>query len=254
MKKIRPYIITGLACGLFFLGTNAWNDIFGTSRFSNYYDWYNGSMSYKYFKITFRPVGTGHAKAENISLPILHYGYNLANNEILKANILQSEIPKSDLRNIFYDTTQFQILSPDSIYLGWISLRGNFFSFPFSNEYGFELTNYKAYKGEDSEIKKYETLRNWKQPFTWYAWASLLLPITFMTALLCLIAIPELEGKQLFIPFLILILYLIPACYIAFMDYEEDGWPVIISICTGILFATCIWMLYRWKANIYWGW
>jgi hypothetical protein len=252
MKKIRPYIFSGLICGFFFLGTIACNDITGISRVPNYYDWYNGSMSYQYFKITFRP--TGNATAENLSLPILHYGYNLKYNAILKAKILQSEIPEKDLNQIFYDTARFYQLSPDSIYLGWISLRGNFLSFPFSDKYGFKLTDYTTYVGDDNEVVKYKTLVNWKEPFTLYAWASLLLPIAFMVAWLSLFAVPELEKTDVLIPFLFLMIYSILAAYIGWMDYEENGWPVIISICSGILIITSLWMLYRLKTNKSWGW
>jgi hypothetical protein len=248
MKKIPSFVFAGFIFGFMILAMQSCSDGFGISKVANYYDTYRGSMSYRYYKITFRP--TGKASVQGLSVPILHYGYNLRKNAILKANILQSEIPEKDLKKIFYDTTRFTNLSPDSIYLGWISLRGNYLLFPFSDEYGFKLTDYTTYTGEDEEVLHYPTLPDWKKPMTLYAWASLLTPSFYLMAFISIFFMVDFQKLEAVIPLGFSILYAVPAYYVGWMDYsEEKEWPILILICSGILILVYLFFLYRWATG-----
>lgn len=243
MKKLFPYNLAGFFIGLLFILASACSDKLEYSRVSHYYDIYDGSMSYSYFKVKFKPTGT--ASVERISSPVMHYGYNLTDNVILKANIIESQIPEKDLKHIFYDTLEFSTLHPDTIYSGWISLRGNYLTFPFSDEYGFKLTNVWA----DSNNEKYTSLPQWKTPFLRYAWACYLLPFAFFIALAGLIAIPELKKLEIILPLVQILTYLIPAAYVAYMDYNEYGFPYLITIMASVLLISYFVLFYRWATD-----
>ena len=243
MKKLLPFNLAGFLVGLLFIVSNACSDKLEYSRISDYYDKYDGSMSYSYFKIKFKPTVT--TSIENISSPVIHYGYNLTNNVIVKANIIESQIPEKDIKYIFNDTTLFRKLSPDTVYSGWIGFRGNYLTFPFADAYGFKLTNVWA----DSGGEKITSLPDWKAPLLKYAWACYLLPFTFFIAFASLFAIPKLKKSEIVIPFLLILSYFLPAAYVASMDYHELGFPYLTTILASILAGFYFIMLYKWATN-----
>ncbi|GAA4368458.1 hypothetical protein GCM10023185_41220 [Hymenobacter saemangeumensis] len=48
----------------------------GLSRVSNYFDHYQGSMSWAHYRVAFRPQGTGQQPAPDLWFPNWRYGFN----------------------------------------------------------------------------------------------------------------------------------------------------------------------------------
>lgn len=244
MARLYTSSLVGFIFALLFMGMNACSDALGVSRVKDYYDEYYGDMSYSYYKITFRPNAPTES-VEDISVPVLHYGYNLENNRILKAKILQCEIPQEDIEYIFYDAKRYGNLSPDSIYLGWIGLRGNYLGFPFKSKYGFQLTNYTTYSGDDAQVFKYNTLpASWSDQFVLYALACWLMYCTFAIAFVDIANLPEYTAKERLQPLIFIGLYGLIAAYVSSVDYEYSGFPIISAILFGLMIGGYIWQLF----------
>ncbi|SFB94015.1 hypothetical protein SAMN05421780_10239 [Flexibacter flexilis DSM 6793] len=241
MKTIFGIVLAGLLLGIVFTGITLLSEIFGLSRISDYFSTYSGSMSYKYYKITFRPIAK--QSVEDISFPNLKYGYELDDNKLLKVNVLQSEIPYQNIEYIFYNTKNISAtFSPDSIYLAWVGIRGNYFSFPFRDKYGFQITQVSAYVGADEEVSIYPTLEaNWANGLKLYAWVSIFLETLFLMALVSLLNMDEPNRYARFFPILFIVLFGAAGLYVDYVDYEAMGWPIFRPILILLLIG---WYLY----------
>lgn len=243
MSKSSVNILVGLFLGLIFTMMDGCSDASGYSKVSGYYDHYSGSMSYSYFKMTLRPISA--TSTTDLSLPILNYGSNLEDSKILKANILQSEIPLKDIEYIFYDTVSFKAFSPDSIYLAWVGLRGNYLYHPFKSKHGFAIVEYRAYAGSDAEVVQIGSKPDWNLPFNIYALVSFSLKFLFFIAFAAIISLPESKGNERILPLFFIAIYAATACYVDYIDYEFVGFQFIKPLLVGVLVVMYVWYLFK---------
>lgn len=245
MKTLFGIVLSGLLFGIILTGITFITEALGLSRISDYFETYNGSMSYKYYKLTFRPIAV--EPVNDINFPNLKYGYELDNNKKLKVNILQTEIPFQNIEHIFYNTNNVHAaFSPDSIYLAWVGIRGNYFSFPFRDKYGFQITQVSAYVGADEEVSIYPTLEpNWANGLKIYAWISIFLETLFIMALVSILNMDEPNRYARFFPILFIILFGAAGLYVDYMDYEAMGWPIFRPILILLLIGWYLYELFR---------
>lgn len=224
MKSLYSWLLIGFGVGLFTLSFDFLFDGLGLTRV-NYWENYHGSMSWPAYRVTFRPQGT--APAPDLTFPTLRYGFNPTDHVVLKAQLLQSELPTADTGPILYDTTRYARFSPDSVYYAWIGLRGNAFSFALGSRPGFVVLSYQA-AAAPADIPNYPVQTDWRHQWQLYAWASLSLQILFMMALAGLYAIgEESTGLSRTVALLLILLFTTAAAYVDWYDYTTGGdWPI----------------------------
>ncbi|RYD76904.1 MAG: hypothetical protein EOP53_13865 [Sphingobacteriales bacterium] len=245
MKLIFKTIVYG---GLIGIAATLWTFLFdgiGNSRVSGYFSHYHGSMSYNYYRTTFRPVSS--SSVEDWWWKNLKYGSRLEDQKVLKTKILASDIPVEDIELIFYDTVDFPKFSTDSIYAAWVGLRSNYFSFLFRDKYAFEVVSYNAYSATNVEIEPYETLNNWKAPLQKYALVCLLLVPLFMMSMHSIFTAGVSKGITKAQPLLFIGIYAAAQAYISDVDYEHNGWNWFATAYVIILLGFYIYAVYDTK-------
>lgn len=244
IKVLYKQAIVGALLGLLIMVFFFIFDGIGISRVSGYFDYYKGSMSYSDFKIVLQPTRSLTADEAILSLRNLKYGSRLKDEFLLESKILASEVPQADISHIFYDSTVFGRLSPDSIYACWMSHRGSYFLFPFQSKTAFEITNVAAYAG-DAVVDPIPEIPNWRKPYLLYAWCNLLAILLFFIAAASIADLSE--SKVMPFPILPWVwMALFGACisyvFIRDLPYAYDVFQPITALC---LLGVYIYILLR---------
>ena len=221
MLLLRMSFRWGLALMLLMGMITAVFDGLGISRASDHYDTYYGSLSWARYQVTFRPVGAGWQPASLGFAPTLRYGFSLAHHVALRANILQTEVPLSEVGPLFYDTTRFPgRFSPDTVYAAWLGVRGHFLSSAFGTRPAAVVLSCRAVAAP-AATPAYSPRPQLLPALRLYAWVSLTLALWFGAAAAALLLLPDFHdvGSRVVALGLVL-LYAAGRGYVDWLDYH----------------------------------
>ena len=169
-NKFYGYSILTAIIFLFVHSCHFTTDGFGTSRYSNYWDDYDGLMSYTEIpaRITVRSINDN--PAATYEWEVLQFGCELNNKQELMVDIEAAGIPKRDIQTIFYKPSSFDglALKLNTTYFVKLDIMANYYSFLFKRQYGFAIYTWQELN-DGKAAPAIEPYPAWKLKFTVYA-------------------------------------------------------------------------------------
>ena len=228
MSLLRNTLPWGLALMVFMWLATAFFDGLGLTRSAHHYDTYFGSLSWLQYRVTFRPVGAGRQPALTGFAPTLRYGFNLAHHVVLRADLLQTDVPPGQVAPLLYDTLRYPSgFSPDSVYAAWVGVRGHFLTFPFGVRPVAVVRSYQAVAAPATP-PHYPPQPRLLWPLRLYAWVSLLLVGWFAAACAALVLLPDFRDTGSRVATLgLILLFAASRGYVDWLDYHTGReWPI----------------------------
>ncbi|GAB4339349.1 MAG: hypothetical protein OHK0038_18450 [Flammeovirgaceae bacterium] len=153
--------------------------------------YYRGSIGYHSFKITFKIDSTAFGELPKHYFQYIRYGMTTHHLNKLNAQIISSEINPHDIDLLFVDNPYLtkssnNQLFTENTYLGYFSLRGNYWSYPFSSKIDLYLDSVQV-------VPKNQIISTLTEKSDWKAkiWIYILMNFTQLISFASFFAISE---------------------------------------------------------------
>jgi hypothetical protein len=135
---------------------------------------YRGSIGHQSFKIYFKKDSTKMTELPHHYLQYIRYGMTTYHLDNLDIQAISSEINLEDVEYIFADNTNLL----DNTYLGYFSLRGNYWTYPFSSKIDLQLDSIQVMP-QNQTIPTLIEKSNWKTQVWLYIFMNFVQLISF---------------------------------------------------------------------------
>lgn len=212
-------------------------DGFGVSRVSNFYDSYDGNMSYTEIPAQITIQSINENPSETYSWEVLQFGCNMDEQQEIVAEVHAAGIPKEQIQTIFYEREKFDApLETGKTYSVLLDIHANYYSFLFKRSYGFGIFHWRELSEDDAQ-SAIEPYSGWKWKFVLYAVACWLQIGLFIAVIF--FAFDSQSGTRLQKKFSVALcsLFLLATLWIGYVDSTHiKSWSgnIIPIIATGI--------------------
>lgn len=137
-KSLRGYSVTAVALFFIMHSCNFLGEGLGVSRASEYFNYYDGSMSYTEVPAIITVKEINETPDENYSWEVLQFGCKLDKQQEIIADVEAAGIPKEHIQTIFYSRELFDApLEVGNTYFVKLDIHANYYSFLFKDKVAF---------------------------------------------------------------------------------------------------------------------
>lgn len=137
-KSLRGYALTAVALFFVMHSCNFLGEGLGVSRASEYFNYYDGSMSYTEVPAIITIKEINETPDENYNWEVLQFGCKLNKQQEIMADVETAGIPKDEIQTLFYSRELFDApLEVGNTYFVKLDIHANYYSFLFKDKIAF---------------------------------------------------------------------------------------------------------------------